>query len=158
MSKENILKIAAQENNYSEFPAGSNKTKFGAWYGLNGQPWCAIFVSWVFYHAGHPLGKINTDKGFHYCPSGYNFWKAKNQLTQTPQPGDIVLYNIHAGQKTDHTGIFVRWLVKGLYFEAWEGNTSQHNMRDGGSVQLRRRWVGLVRAFVGVGVQVLDEG
>ena len=24
----------------------NNYTKYGAWYGLNGQPWCDIFVSW----------------------------------------------------------------------------------------------------------------
>ena len=153
MSRENILKIAAQENGQSESPAHSNTTKYGDWYGLNGQPWCAIFVSWVFHHAGHSLPKINTDKGFHYCPSGYNFWKLRNQFTQNPATGDIILYHFHPGHQSDHTGIFVRWLVKGLYFEAWEGNTSSKDARDGGSVMLQRRWVGLVREFVEVGVE-----
>src|SRR5215217_6250015 len=32
----------------SEHPAGSNQTPFGRWYGVDGVPWCAIFVSYCF--------------------------------------------------------------------------------------------------------------
>ncbi len=31
---------------------GNNMTPYGKWYGLNGEPWCAMFVSWSAYQAG----------------------------------------------------------------------------------------------------------
>ena len=31
---------------------GDNIQKFGKWYGNNGQPWCATFVSWCWWHSG----------------------------------------------------------------------------------------------------------
>lgn len=45
---EAFVSIAKQELNLGvkESPLGSNKQKYGAWYGMNGQPWCAIFVCW----------------------------------------------------------------------------------------------------------------
>jgi hypothetical protein len=29
-----------------ESPPGSNRTMFGRWFGVDGVPWCAIFVSY----------------------------------------------------------------------------------------------------------------
>ena len=31
-----------------ESPPGSNRTMFGRWFGVDGVPWCAIFVSYCF--------------------------------------------------------------------------------------------------------------
>ena len=52
---EQILDIARGELGTTESPTGSNKTKYGAWYGLNGQPWCMIFIQWCFDRAGVKL-------------------------------------------------------------------------------------------------------
>jgi len=41
-----IVEIAKKELNYQE--SANNNTKYGKWYGLNNNPWCAMFVSWVF--------------------------------------------------------------------------------------------------------------
>ena len=49
---EQILQVARGELGYTESPAGSNRTKYGAWFGLNGQPWCMMFVQWVFSSEG----------------------------------------------------------------------------------------------------------
>ena len=148
MSRQLILDIAAAENGYTENPSGSNMTKYGAWYGLNGQPWCAIFVSWVYDKAGHPLGSIDTAKGYHYCPSAYNHWRNTGEITTSPTPGDIVLYDWNGDGFCDHTGIFVKWLDGGHTFQAREGNTSGGNNSNGGEVMLRTRLVTSVRAFV----------
>ena len=152
MSREKIVQIAAAENGYKEDPASSNKTKFGAWYGINGQPWCAMFVSWVYDQAGLPLGKVDSPKGYHYCPSAYNFWKANNRLTSSPQPGDIVLFDWTGDGKCDHTGIFVKWLQEGKTFQSWEGNTAVGDDSNGGVVMLRNRNKSSVKAFVNAGV------
>lgn len=148
MSRQSIINTAAAENGTKESPSGSNKTKYGVWYGLNGEKWCAIFVSWVYHHAGHPMETIDRSKGYQSCQSGFNFWKRKNRLTKDPQPGDVVLYDWTGDGHCDHTGIFVQWTnAAKTSFQAWEGNTAQGNDSDGGQVILRTRSKTLVRAF-----------
>jgi len=148
MTRQQIIATAAAENGAKENPPNTNQNKYGAWYGMNGVPWCAIFVSWVFDKAGLPLGKIDSVKGFHYCPSAYNYWKRNNQLTYSPQPGDIVLYDWRGDGLSDHTGIFVTWVKPNDTFTAWEGNTSFNNDSDGGQVMLRTRSIRSVKSFV----------
>ncbi len=152
MSRKNIVSVAAAENGTKETPANSNKTKYGEWYAFNGVAWCAIFVSWVYDKAGYPLGRVDSAKGFHYCPSAYNFWKAKNRLTTDPKPGDIVLFDWTGDGKCDHTGIFIEWTVPGKTFTSWEGNTAVGNDSDGGVVMKRTRSKASVKAFVNPGV------
>ena len=140
MSRQKILDIAASQNGTKESPAGSNKTKYGKWYGLDGVKWCAIFVSWVYDQADHHLEAINTKNGYQTCESGFNFWKRKNRLVKDPQPGDIVLYDWTGDGHCDHTGIFVNWVdTAKTQFQAWEGNTAQGDDSDGGQVMLRTR-------------------
>jgi len=149
MSRENIIAVAAAQDGIKESPAGSNKTKFGEWYGLNGVKWCAIFVSYVYDHALHPLEAIDTAKGYQSCQSGYNYWKRNGRIVKEPQMGDIVLYDWQGNGVCDHTGIFVKWLDDAkTTFQAWEGNTEYGNDSDGGKVILRTRKKSLVRAFV----------
>ena len=102
-------------------------------FGENGVQWCAIFVSWVFDHADYPLGNIDTDKGYSSCQDGYNHWKKTGELTETPQMGDIVLYDWNEDGHCDHTGIFLKWIEEGKIFQSYEGNTSVGNDSDGGA-------------------------
>ena len=46
-----IVKVAVSQIGVKESPANSNKTKYGKWFGMNGVPWCAIFLDWCFEHA-----------------------------------------------------------------------------------------------------------
>ena len=80
-----IIQTAAAEEGTKEYPANSNRTKYGTWYGLDGAKWCAIFVSWVYNKAGVPLGKVDSPNGFHYCQSAYNLWKRNGEFTRYPQ-------------------------------------------------------------------------
>lgn len=150
MSRKKILDIAHAEVGTKETPAGSNKTKYGAWYGFDGYAWCAQFVSWVYDQAGHPLGRVDDDKGFRDCRSGYNHWKATGEITNTPTGGDIILYDWNNDGRCDHTGIFVQWLdAAQTKFSAIEGNTAKGNDSDGGMVMLRDdRKVNGVKAFI----------
>jgi peptidoglycan hydrolase-like protein with peptidoglycan-binding domain len=148
MSRKTIIETAASQNGTKESPANSNKTKYGEWYGLNGVKWCAIFVSWVYDHAGNPLGFIETAKGYQSCQGGYNFWKAGKQLTNEPQQGDIVLFDWDGNGHCDHTGIFDSWTDSSkTTFLSWEGNTAVGNNSDGGMVMQRKRSRNMVRAF-----------
>ena len=79
-----LLDIARGELGYKETPANSNRTKYGAWYGLDGQPWCVMFVEWVFAQAGVKL-PIETAS----CTILMNAAKsAGNWVTSNYQPGD----------------------------------------------------------------------
>ncbi|MFL5807913.1 MAG: peptidoglycan-binding protein [Flavisolibacter sp.] len=149
MSRQSIIDTAAAENGIVESPPNSNKTKYGKWYGLDGVKWCAIFVSWVYDHAGHHLEKIDTANGYQSCQSGFNFWKRNGCFVKDPQPGDIVLFDWGGDGICDHTGIFVEWVdADKTSFHTWEGNTEKGNNSDGGKVMLRQRNRSSVRAFV----------
>jgi len=41
-----VLQVAMRQQGQKETPPGSNKSKYGNWYGMDGQPWCAMFVSY----------------------------------------------------------------------------------------------------------------
>ena len=155
MSRQDVLNKAQSQNGTVESPPNSNKTPYGLWYepSLNGQKWCAMFVSWVFHHAGHPLGAIQTRNGIHHCQSAHNYYKGKGLLTANPEPGDIVIYDWEGTGYADHIGIFIKWAnTEKTAIEAWEGNTSTSNNSDGGQVMKRVRSRNLIKSFINPGV------
>lgn len=135
-----IIEIAQSEIGTKEQPANSNKTKYGEWFGFNGVAWCAIFVSWVYHHAGFPLGNIGWLKGFAGCLTGVAHFKKQGEIIQAheAQAGDIVFFDWNNDGRHDHVGIFVR-KINDTYFETIEGNTSLTNQSNGGEVMLRKR-------------------
>ncbi len=155
MSRQDVLNKAASQNGVVESPPNSNKTSYGLWYqpSLNGQKWCAMFVSWVFHHADHPLGFVQTKNGIHHCQSAHNYYKEKGRLTSNPEPGDIVIYDWEGNGHADHIGIFIKWTNNDkTAIEAWEGNTSTSNNSDGGQVMKRIRSKNLIKSFINPGV------
>lgn len=134
-----ILQTAIAELGTTEYPMDSNNQKYGLDYGMNLVPWCAIWVSWVFDQAGYPLGYIDTEKGFHYTPSGLNHFKETNQVTTTPKMGDLVFFDWQGDGKVDHVGIFLQDNQDKLTFTSIEGNTSLGNDSNGGEVMIRTR-------------------
>jgi len=131
-----VLKIAAAEIGYKEDPG--NKTKYGKWFGLDGVAWCAMFVSWCYDHAGHPLGDLGFKKGFAGCQTGYELFKNKGWITELPVPGDIVLFDWNGDGRYDHTGLFVDY-IDPITISTIEGNTSYGNNSNGGEVMARSR-------------------
>ena len=134
------LDIARRELGSTESPAGSNRTKYGKWMGLDGQPWCMSFVQWCFDQAGAPL-PCRTG-----CCSALLRWYRANQperVAQDPMPGDIVIYRF------GHTGIVES--ASGSDVTAIEGNTSpgQGGSQDnGGGVFRRTRKRSLAEAYI----------
>ena len=130
-----ILAIARKELGYKESPAGSNRTKYGAWFGLNGQPWCMMFVQWCFRQAGAQdmLPMLTAS-----CGALMRAAQAKGcWITGGYQPGDVVIYDFPGGAATDHCGIVITQLTDGV--RAIEGNTSAGNDANGGQVMERTR-------------------
>lgn len=133
-----LLEIASSQIGYSEYPANSNKTKYGKWFGLDGMAWCGIFVSWVFAQAGMSLGSIGFTKGFAGCQTAVAFFRKNKRIIKDPVPGCIVFYDWNGDGRYDHTGIFVRKIDEKT-FVAIEGNTSMTNQSNGGTVMERIR-------------------
>ncbi|MEY3554188.1 MAG: CHAP domain-containing protein [Microcystis aeruginosa Ma_QC_Ca_00000000_S207] len=119
---QQVLQIAAREIGYKENPKNSNHNKFGIWYGMDYQPWCAMFVSYCFYNAGLPL-PITTPKGFAYCPYGVQWFRNKGWWHTDPQVGDVVFYDWGGDDVSDHVGIVEKVNSDGSIV-AIEGNTS----------------------------------
>lgn len=128
-----ILEIARGELGTKESPAGSNQVKYAAWYGLPGQPWCVMFVMWVFAQAGVSLPTRTAS-----CTLLMNAAKAAGSwVTSGYRPGDVVIYNWGSDTVPDHCGIVSAVLSGGV--RAIEGNTAVGNDSDGGEVLERTR-------------------
>lgn len=142
-----ILRVASSQIGYAESPANSNRTKYGQWYGLNGNPWCAMFASWVCHQAGYPLA-IQTSKGFAWTPAGMAYFKKNNKwVTSGYRPGDMVFFNFDSDSGPEHVGFVEKVTSSGLV--TIEGNTSASSNANGGQVQRRTRSYG--RAILGAG-------
>ena len=135
-----VLNIACGQLGVTESPAGSNRTKYGKWMGLDGQPWCMSFVQWCFDQAGAPL-PCRTGS----CSALLRWYRANQpeRVAQDPMPGDIVIYRF------GHTGIVES--ASGSDVTAIEGNTSpgQGGSQDnGGGVFRRTRKRSLAEAYI----------
>jgi len=136
MSK--IVEIARKEIGTVEVPENSNRNKYGKWFGYDGVPWCAEFVSWCYAMADEQLPNIGFKKGFAGCQTGYAYFKKMGWITDKPVAGDIVLFDWNGDGRFDHTGIFVEWITN-ISFNSIEGNTAVGNDSNGGKVMLRER-------------------
>lgn len=128
-----ILAVARGELGYKESPAGSNRTKYGAWFGLDRNPWCMMFIQWVFAQAGAALPVKTASCGaFMRAAQAAGRW-----VTSNYQPGDVVIYDFPGGGATDHCGIVITALTTGI--RAIEGNTGAGSDSNGGQVIERTR-------------------
>ncbi|MBD7910802.1 FG-GAP-like repeat-containing protein [Clostridium cibarium] len=121
---EKLLNVARNEIGYHEI--GNNWTKYGAWYPMQNQPWCAMFVSWCANQAG-----ISTDiiPKHALCQTGANWFMNRGlwnyRGSYTPKPGDII-YFYYSGA-INHVGIVES--VSDSYVQTIEGNTSDQVAR-----------------------------
>lgn len=133
---EGMVKIAKSQLGYKEI--GNNSTIFGLWYGLNNQPWCFIFISWVASRAG--CSKI-IPKGA-YTPAGADWFKSHGQWhTSGPKKGDLhFVYHASMG-RIGHVELVIKAYSDGS-FDVIGGNTSNTGSRTGDGVyKLHRRGV-----------------
>ena len=128
-----LLAIAVGELGTKESPAGSNRVKYASWYGLQGQPWCMMFVMWVFAQAGVSLPARTASCGaLMRAAKAAGMW-----VTSNYKPGDVVIYDFPGGAATDHCGIVESATAAAV--TAIEGNTAVGNDSDGGAVMRRTR-------------------
>ncbi len=134
MTAEKILDIARRELGNTEKPAGSNRTKYGKWFGLDGYAWCMMFVMWVFAQAG-ALGLLLKRT----ASCGDLMRSAKSAgcwVTKDYRPGDVVIYVFPGGAAMNHTGNIESVTASGVV--AIEGNTSQAGSQSNGGQVCRK--------------------
>lgn len=129
-----LLAIARKELGNTESPAGSNRTKYGKWFGLDGHPWCMIFVMWVFAQLGVKLPARTGSCGeLMRAAQAAGCWVVRDF-----QPGDVVIYDFSGKQKTtQHCGI-VEMPLPDYGVQAIEGNTSERGSQDNGGMVCRK--------------------
>jgi hypothetical protein len=130
---------------------GDNLTIMGKWYGLNGQPWCAMFVSYCFHLAGAlDLIKVTGKKGFASCDAGMKAFAKAGMLVPVGQAktGDIVFFQFDTDAEPDHVGFVVSNDGKNLI--CFEGNTTPDGVKgsqsNGGMATKKKRPYALVMA------------
>lgn len=164
--KQKVISIALAEEGYLEKASKSNLdhktanagrlnyTKYArdlaaiSYFNGNkqGVAWCATFVCWCFYKAYGKAAAIkllcqptkaanNAGAG---CKHARNYFKAKGQLHDTPQPGDQIFFYSADGSSISHTGLVYK--VDGTYVYTIEGNTSAASgvIANGGAVARKK--------------------
>ena len=104
MSKrDEIVEVALSQKGYKE--GANNDTKYGEWYGLNYNPWCAMFVSWC----ADQVGILDTlIPKFAGCTTGFRIMKDMGITTKehiVPQKGDLIFFDWDRSGDYDHVGI-----------------------------------------------------
>jgi hypothetical protein len=144
-----LIAKAQTQIGVKESPADSNIVKYWDWYkqhtgvNLQGNPWCAAFVTWCMGEIG--AWNVTSDEGrFRYCPSLVNWAKANGQWVDREdicQAGDIILF-ANKGEAC-HVGI-VEARISSSQVQTIEGNTSASSNDNGGAVMRRTRNYGTV--------------
>lgn len=122
-----IVRIAESQLGQGEHPPGSNCTKYAAVC----EEWCALFVAWVWEHAGVPM----TGGTEPYAYSGTIFTWVKSHggrdlpPTAIPAPGDAVLYGSGVSDSV-HIGIVEQVFPNGEIVTI-EGNDDNQVLRNG---------------------------
>ena len=115
---ERLIKVAESQLGIRETSDGW--TKYGEWYGLPREAWCAMFVSWCANRAGIPTDVITKYCG---CTAGMKWFVDNGRFgykeSYTPKAGDIIFF---LSDGMSHTGIVVDCDGKTVY--TIEGNTS----------------------------------
>lgn len=153
-TREAILRTARGELGVSESPPGSNRTKYGRAYGLDGVPWCAMFCWWVYMQNGQDLRALNRAGKFQYCPDIVRDLQraGKWRAARDARPGDLVLFDWRADGIADHIGLVEA--NTGSALVCIEGNTSNSNWSNGGQVLRMTRGYAFVQ---GIGAMDLTD-
>lgn len=134
-TSSDVLKVAISQISYCESPRNSNKTKYGKWFGVNGEPWCAIFLDWCFEKAKEgSLFPHNASAAYSQnemvskCGGSWVMKQNTSRATRKAylakaRPGDIVSFDFgRMDAYRSHIGIVEK--VSGSNIICIEGNTT----------------------------------
>ena len=109
----------------------TNWTEYGRFYGMNHQPWCAMFVNWCAREAGasySAVPKYAACRNYHsyFKRKGrFHSWKSVRSGSYKPKKGDIILYAYSKGGVAHHIGYVLDVSYEGgkVQVTTVEGNT-----------------------------------
>lgn len=128
--RADIIGVAETQIGYRE--GKNNDTKYGDWYGLPNQPWCAMFVSWCARKAGIPTSVLRNSSCAGAGPSYFNI-PSYNGSSYTPKSGDLFFT-----KNWSHVGLV--YSIDGNYFYTIEGNSNDSGSSEGiGVFKIRRK-------------------
>ena len=128
--RKDIIGVALTQLGYQE--AGKNNdTKYGTWYGLPYNPWCAMFVTWCARQADIPTDVLKRSAKAD-PRSGYFGIKTFYSNQKTPSPGDLFF-------TTGNTHVGLVYYVEGDYFYTIEGNSNANHSTEGYCVISNKR-------------------
>lgn len=146
---QKVLKVAAGQLGYKESPAGSNKTKYGKAFGMNGVPWCSQFLWWDFQKAkAGSLFPHNSNAAYAQdqivskCGGKWAMKKTTSKTTRKAylkkaKPGDVVCMDFgRMDAYRSHIGIVEK--VSGDNLICIEGNTSKSGSQSNGGMVCRQ--------------------
>ena len=120
-----LEQVGYRERNADGSYGNGNRTKFGAWYGMDGQPWCAMFVSW----AADQAGLLNNIVPKHASTlAGANAYRerglyAPQESGYIPREGDAIYFYSPSKGRIGHVGIVVAYDHETRKVYTVEGNT-----------------------------------
>lgn len=129
--RADIIGVAKTQIGYTE--GSNNDTKYGTWYGLPNQPWCAMFVSWCARQADIPTSILKNSAGAGTSSSYFNI-PYYDGASYTPKQGDLFFT-----KSWSHVGLV--WYTDGSYFYTIEGNSNSNGSSEGVAVVSNRRLI-----------------
>lgn len=145
MSLSKVIELARADLGYTESPPGSNRTKYGEAYGMNGVPWCVEALWFWFNEAGERMAFFGGGKTAS-CSMLLRWYKEQGLTVPVSevQAGDIVLLNFNGKGTPDHCGL-VEFVLPGGWavgIRTIEGNTSPSDgsQSNGGMVCEKTRY------------------
>ena len=143
MSLSKVIAVARSELGNTEWPPGSNQTKYGEAYGWDGVPYCVQFLWWVFQQAGEGMAFFNGGKTAS-CTRLMELYKAEGKWFTDGkyQPGDIAIMTFVKSRAIQHCGLIVGKSKDGGWI-TYEGNTTpgaEGSQYNGGCVAEKVRY------------------
>ncbi|MCL2249405.1 MAG: CHAP domain-containing protein [Oscillospiraceae bacterium] len=121
-----LSQVGYHERNRDGSIGSGNFTKFGDWFGMDGQPWCAMFVSWVANEAGllgdvvprHASTRVGANA---YMEMG--LYEPRSSGYQ-PREGDTIFFHNPSTGRINHVGLVVAFNPETNRVYTVEGNTN----------------------------------
>ena len=130
---ENVVAVANSQLGYAESTANytvlddgvttKGYTRYGAWYGMPYDDWCAMFASFCLHYAGVPQTSVPYASGCIYWVEQLQSADLYESAAECyPEPGFLVFFDTDDDGSADHVGIVTEIAEDGETIKTVEGN------------------------------------
>ena len=125
---ESAVNFVVKEDEVTGKKAKFGITRYGQWYGLPYEDWCAMFISFCLHYGQVPNYLMPADSGaFTWVNRLQSMGLFRWRSEYTPKPGDLIFFDNDLSGQSDHVGIVSSlFTVDGVdMVETIEGNHSK---------------------------------